>query len=400
MSLGSLAGVSEASASANRASASKHKPLAVCHIASGDRWAGAEVQIANLLNNLSGNEKIQVCAIVLNEGRLAEEARRCGLEVKVISERDKSFFQIYSEAAGFLKGRGISVLHSHRYKENLLASFLAWRCDIPVVIRTQHGLPEPFTGLKRYKHGLIQFLDRLTARYATDCVIGVSAEMRDHLIRQVGSHRVSMIHNGLDVTRVYSGASTQEAKKKLGVQESCWVLGTAGRLEPIKRLDIFLEAACRISVRFPDARFLVAGTGSEEARLRELARTFGIEDRVLFLGHRDDIHDVLRAMDVFVLSSDHEGLPMVLLEALHLGVPVVARRVGGIPEVIQDGINGTLVDSGDSAALAEACLDILSDEPRRRRLALAGVNSIAEKFTAKHAATEVARLYQALWGVE
>jgi glycosyltransferase involved in cell wall biosynthesis len=356
------------------------------------------VQVANLLNSLSGMEEIRVCAIILNEGRLAEEARQCCFEVKVTPERERSFLQICSAAARFVKGRGFHVLHSHRYKENLLAALLAWRYGIPVVIRTQHGLPEPFGGLRGTKHGLVQFLDRFMGRHATDCVIGVSSEIQEHLIRQEGFEKVAVIHNGLDVARVSSEASPEEAKRKLGVHENCWVLGTAGRLEPIKRNDIFLATARHISAQAPDARFLIAGTGSEEVRLRELARHYGIQDRVLFLGNRDDIYDVLRAMDVFVLCSDHEGLPTALLEALYLGVPVVARRVGGIPEVIQDGVNGTLVDSGEPAALAAACVGILRDDARRRNLALAGVNTIAERFTARQNAAAVARLYKALCG--
>jgi L-malate glycosyltransferase len=393
---GSLAGVPDNLSTAHAGDSSKPQRLLVCHIASGDRWAGAEVQIASLLGGLSGIEGIEVYAIVLNEGRLAEEARRWCREVKVLPEREMSFMQICSEAKQFAKGRGFRVLHSHRYKENLLAVYLAWKCAIPIAVRTQHGLPEPFAGFRQRKQTLMQFLDRLTGRFSADRVIGVSFEMQDYLIRKLGRGKVAIIHNGLDVARVHSELSVPEAKAKLGIPAEDWVMGTAGRLEPIKRLDIFLDAARHISIRLPKAIFLIVGEGSEEARLRDLAQVHGIGDRVLFTGNRDDIYDVLRAMDVFVLSSDHEGLPMVLLEALYLGVPVVARRVGGIPEVIQDGVSGDLVDSSEPADLAKACLGLLSDEPRRLAMARAGVNVVAEKFSARQTAAQVAQLYKSL----
>ena len=119
----------------------------------------------------------------------------------------------------------------------------------------------------------------------------------------------------------------------------------------------------------------------------------------MFLGHRDDIYDVLRALEVFVLCSDHEGLPMVLLEALHLGVPAVGRRVGGLPEVIQDGVNGILLSSDEPAELAEACLRLLEDEGLRHRLAVAAPRVVAEKFSAESNAAQVAALYEEVCGV-
>lgn len=370
----------------------------VCHIASGDRWAGAEVQLANLLRGLARREEFILSVILLNEGRLAEEARRCGVEVKIILEDQKSFLEIFMEANRYLKGKGVRILHSHRYKENFLAALLAWRCRVPIVVRALQGLPEPYEGLKRYKQWLIHFLDRVLARYGTDCVVSASDELRNELIRYVKPQKVVTVRNAVDTGQVHTSLSVADAKKRLGIPENCRVVGAAARLEPIKRLDIFLSAASRIAVQLPDTRFVIVGDGSEEVRLRALAETRGIQDRVLFLGHRADVYDVLRAFDILVLCSDHEGLPNILLEALCLGVVVVARRVGGVPEVIQNGVNGVLVESSSPSDLAEACLEVLADGRRRSVLALRGVDFVAEKFSAQQAAAKVAELYCSLCG--
>jgi glycosyltransferase involved in cell wall biosynthesis len=372
----------------------EHERIAVCHVASGDLWAGAEAQLAALLRALARHERLRVFVVLLNEGRLAEESRRSGAEVKVIPESAHTFFEIVGEATKYVRARDILIMHSHRYKENLLAALLARRCHVPFVVRTEHGAPEPFKGLAQLKQRVLRQIDRLVGSYVTDRVISVSAELQPRLTRYVDPRRIAVIPNGLDTANVHSHLSPPEAKRRLNIPENCLVLGYAGRLVPIKRLDIFLAAAKEIERRIPDARFIVVGDGSERLRLEEMARALGLQRRVLFLGHRDDIYDVLRVLDVFVLCSDHEGLPMVLLEALHMGIAVVARRVGGIPEVIQDGVHGLLVDSADPRALADACVRLLEDSNLRRRLARGGQSRVAERFSVERTAAGVADLYR------
>jgi glycosyltransferase involved in cell wall biosynthesis len=370
--------------------------ITVCHVASGDRWAGAEVQIATLMKAQARRGEFGLLALLLNEGRLAEEIRSCGIPLKVIPESTNGFWGILKEAERFLNGKGVQILHSHRYKENLLAALLARRCNVSVLVRTQHGLPEAFHGLRSIKHQFLQRLDALVARRATDRIISVSPDMTRRLSAWLKPEKIVTIPNGINFEEVHSTLTVEEAKERLGIPRDCHVLGTAGRLEPVKRLDIFLAAAQQIALRLSQTRFLIAGDGSHEVKLRAQAQAQEIRDKVLFLGHRNDIYDVLRAFDLLVLSSDHEGLPMVLLEALGLGVPVVARSVGGVPEVVQDGVNGLLVDSAEPGALAEACERVLGDNALRRRLGEAARPSIIERFSVANSAARVAELYRSL----
>lgn len=393
MSYGNRAGALEIEVPAGCGDRRKDQRIAVCHVTSGDLWAGAEAQLAALLHALARHQGLRVFVILLNEGRLAEEARRSGAEVKVIAEGAHTFFEILGEATRYVRARGIRILHSHRYKENLLAALLARRCHVPFVVRTEHGGPEPFKGLPHLKHRVLRQVDRLVASFVTDRVISVSAELQPHLARYVNPRRIAVIRNGLDTKNVRSDLSPLEAKRRLNIPASCRLLGYAGRLVPIKRLDIFLAAAYEVARRIPDSRFVIVGDGSARPPLEEMAGALGLQDRVVFLGHRHDIYDVLRALDAFVLCSDHEGLPMVLLEVLHMGVPVVARRVGGIPEVIQEGVSGLVVDSADPRAVADACVRLLEDSNLQRRLAQAGQLRVAEHFSAESTAAAVADLY-------
>lgn len=396
MSYGSRAGALEVEVPSGFGDWREDRRIAVCHVASGDLWAGAEAQLAALLHALARHQSLRVFVVLLNEGRLAEEARRSGAEVKVIAESAHTFFEILGEATTYILARGILILHSHRYKENLLAALLARRCRVPFVVRTEHGGQEPFQGLAQLKQRVLRRVDRLVRSYATDRVISVSAELQPQLARYVDPHRIVVIPNGVDTENVRSDLSALEARRRLNIPDHCPVLGYAGRLAPIKRLDIFLAAAQEIARRAPNARFVVVGDGSERPRLEKIARALGLEHLVLFLGHRDDIYDVLRAIDVFVLCSDHEGLPIVLLEALHMGIPVVARRVGGIAEVVQDGISGLLVDSADPRPLADACVRLVEDSNLRRDLARSGQSRVAERFSAERTAAGVTNLYRSM----
>lgn len=188
-----------------------------------------------LLKGLAQKGKFLLSAILLNEGQLAEEGRRYGVDVKVISESEKNFGEIFAEASWYLRGKDVRILHSHRYKENLLAALLAWHCKVPFVVRSQQGLAEPYEGLKRHKQALLHLADRIVARYATDRLICASDDLRNEFLRHVEPQNVVTIHNAVDREQACSSLSLPDAKKRLGLPEDCCVVGTAGRLEPIKR---------------------------------------------------------------------------------------------------------------------------------------------------------------------
>ena len=368
----------------------------ICHVISGDRWAGAEVQAATLIRALCRKADLRVSALVLNEGRLADELRQAGAIVQVIPESRIGFAQILREAVPFVRQQQVQLLHSHRYKENLLSHLLALRCPVPVTVRTQHGMPEPFQGWQSLRQLFHQQLDRWTGRFAADAIIGVSAEMEPQLRLNYGSRKVFTIRNGIDTTQVFSRFSREEAKRSLGCTAAP-VIGIVGRLEPVKRLDIFLAMAKIVTSVVPGAQFVVAGDGALRQSLLASVRQSGLEGNVLFLGHREDIHDVLRALDVLVMCSDHEGLPMVLLEAMWLGVPVVGRAVGGIREVLENGRNGLTAPSAVPADFAVACLRLLGDRSLGESLCRSAAGDIQREFSMERNAEAILRLYRKLY---
>jgi L-malate glycosyltransferase len=371
-------------------------PISVCHIASGDAWFGAEAQVANLVRELSRRRELAVSAIVLNHGRLAEELASCGIDVKVISEREKTFSQVVAEAHSFVRSRNAQILHSHRYKENLISALLRFADRRISLVRTQHGRPEALKGREGVKQSIVHTVDRVTARYACDKVIGVSSQLSSYLHRYISSQKVVTIPNGIDLGRAKCTLTRAEAKRRLHTAANEPVVGFVGRLERVKRLDLFVETAKHLADRLSPARFLVVGTGREESRFRELVLASGLDNRFLRLGHRTDTNDLLRAMDLLLITSDHEGMPMVLLEAMALGTPVVARAVGGIPEVLTDNQTGWLVSSEKPEVLAEVCLRVLEDDFETQRISHAAREVVERQYSAARNADQVLKLYRSL----
>ena len=375
---------------------SRKAPISVCHLVSGDAWGGAEAQLSALMRSLSKRAELNMSAIVLNEGRLAEELRDSCSDVRVIPERQRSFWQIVAETREFLRARNIQVVHAHRYKENVIGALLAFHDPRLKLVKTQHGQTETLSGLAGAKQWLAHTIDRLTMRYATNVVISVSSHLTEYLRRYVGDDRIAVIPNGIDLSRVNCELSRAEAKKRLGIPEETPVVGSVGRLERVKRLDIFVHSAGEILNQIPTTRFVIAGNGREEMSLRQLVADLGLSDQFIFLGYQSDTSAILRAMDVLLITSDHEGLPMVLLEAMALGTAVIARKVGGISEVLTDRQTGFLVDDRSPAALSHACVEALQNTKRTENVACAARKLIETNFLADHNGEHVSELYMSL----
>ena len=350
---------------------------------SADLWAGAEVQLATVAAHLV-TEPVQLSAVLFNEGRLAGRLRSIGVDVEVLDERRHSSIALLVRLVRFLRARRVDVVHTHRNKDCVIGALAAKFAGVPHVVRTIHGMPEPMRGWNRAKYAVYEVLDRTILWGVVDRVITVSRQMAAAL-RASGYRADSLIAipNGLELGRVQVRESAASVRRALGIDEQALLIGTAGRLCAVKAQDLLLRAAPAILRERPDARFLIVGDGPLDGYLRDLASRLGVEPACVFPGALPDIHDVMAAMDVFVLPSLHEGLPMALLEAMALERPVVATAVGGVPEVVTNGSNGLLIESGDGAALAESCLTIARDRQFAAALGQMARQTVEARFTAE-----------------
>lgn len=334
-------------------------PIRVCHVASGDIWGGAEAQLVSMVSYMVLQPQLKVFAIILNHGRLADEISRYGVTVKVLDETSKGSFQLWLQLVKCLKEWKVDIIHTHRYKENVLGGIAARVVGFVHVVRSVHGLPEPFSGFKRLKIEFYGFLNHLTGRFLTDKIIAVSADIKQILDLRYKNGKVINIPNAANLTEMVPKVDVEIKRKDLDIGVHSKIIGAIGRLTPIKGMEYFLRGARIISAARSDVNFIVVGDGPERENLKSLANALKIECQMIFLGDRDDVVDLINLMDVIVLPSIHEGIPTVLLEALALGKPVVATRVGGVPEVLNDEDLGILIESKNPIQMANACLRLL-----------------------------------------
>ncbi|MBI5267432.1 MAG: glycosyltransferase [candidate division Zixibacteria bacterium] len=372
------------------------KTIRVCHLASGDLWAGAEVQLATLIAGLTKFHDLRLSVILLNSGVLAERLRELDIPVTILDERSHNAAQLLLRIRRILANERFDILHTHRYKENILGGLARIMTGVPHQIRTVHGLAEPSTGFKGVKSRVYRLFDAIVTRTRIDMSIAVSCDIERQLSAQFGPERVIMIHNGIDGERLQPTASPADIRKRLGLSADHKLIGSVGRLTPVKGYQYLLGAFRTIAANHPDARLVLVGDGPERAALESLTAEYGLDKKVVFYGFTPDVGDILAALDVFVLSSLHEGISISLLESLALGIPSVVTNVGGNPEVIRHNDTGLLVPPMDESALASAVGSILDNPGRTTMMREAGRILVASEFSKAAMATRVHTLYRRL----
>jgi len=357
-------------------------PVRVCHVMSADLWAGAEVQVATVASYLVERPDVRLTAVLLNDGPLARELRRLGVSVTVIDEHQHNAVEIVISLTRYLRDHPVDVVHTHRYKDTVLGACAAKLAGVPCVIRTVHGWSEALSGWDWMKFQVYDTLDTVILRCFADRIIAVSRRVADRL-EESGHNPAAVVplHNGVVLHHVRPARARDEVRQAIGIGQDAPLIGTVGRLAPVKGQAHFLQAARLMLAREPEARFLIVGNGPLKTDLINTATGLGIDRACLFLGARTDVYDLVSAMDVFVLSSLDEGIPMALLEAMALARPVVATAVGGVPEVVAHRRTGLLVPPRDDRALAEACLDLLANRRWAETLGARARHKVEDEFS-------------------
>jgi len=299
--------------------------------------------------------------------------------------------------AAFLRRERIDILHTHLFEPSVVGLLAGVLARTRTRVMTRH-YSDYHTRIDKRWHVR---LDQLCTRLAHG-VIAVSQHTAEHMVTREAAppEKIHTILNGIDLERVRlsSAGAPAQVRRELGA-EGAYLLLIAARLHPEKGYHHLFRAMARLKGALDrPVLLLVAGRGELEQSFRDEVRALGCEDVVRFLGFRRDVHDLMAAADLFVLPSVAEAFGLVLAEALYLGTPVVATRVGGIPEVVRDGLDGILVPPGDSDALAEAIAGLLRDPGKRRRLAGPGRERIRECFRFEDMVLKYEEVYEQLTG--
>ena len=283
----------------------------------------------------------------------------------------------------------IDILHCHQYTPYCYGVLAAVGTHTRVIF-TEHGrfYPDRFTWKRRL---INQLLSRITPRVTT-----ISAATRDALVTYewFARRKIQVIYNGVKPLAPVEGGP--HVRQRLGIPESAFVLGTLSRLDSIKNQRMMIKALHRLRETVPQAVLLLAGDGPEREALESLTAELGLQDRVVFAGFISDIADHLDAMDVFLLTSFSEGTSMTLLEAMCLGKPIVATRVGGNIEVIDNDNTGVLIDSDDTDALVAAIERLASDNRWSKHLGEQAQRMFNARFSLHHMVSNYQQLYDSL----
>jgi len=325
-------------------------PLRVLHIVSGDLWAGAEAQVFTLLGQLQALAAPKV--VVLNPGELADRLRQLNIPTIILPEANLSSLQIFMQLLKIIYTYKPHVVHTHRQKENILGgcAFAVNRLlgRAGVSVRTVHGAAE-FSprGLRRVQ----EYINTWVGRYIQSQLIAVSEDLRAQLLATFKANKLTLVRNGVD-----EQALRALLPSHLNTEQAFHV-GIVGRLETVKRVDIFLAMAAQLTSAAPSInwQFHVIGDGSLAAQLKATAASLPLDGRVQFHGQVNPVAPLLAQLNMIVMCSDHEGTPMVALEALALGVPLLAHKVGGLAELLA-GCEALLVSDHSPEGYADKLL--------------------------------------------
>jgi glycosyltransferase involved in cell wall biosynthesis len=317
-----------------------------------------------------------------------DEARQRGHCVEVLSQRRRYDPALLRQVSSSVCRHGISILQSHGYKSALIAWLLHRRIGIPWV-----ALAEGYTSENR-RMALYNRLDRWLLRRA-DRVVAVSQATADLLqAHGMPAERMTVIANAIDAQDYQLDADRYPLRNIWQIDTNDLLVGVIGRFSPEKGHAVFVRSFKEVLKQVPRAHAVLVGEGPAEASLRELVSAEGLEEHVHFGGYHCAMSPVFAALDLVVIPSLSEGIPLALLEALLHGKPVVATRVGGIPEVLTGELARWLVRPGDSGALAAAQVDALHHNVLRVAFGQIGVRHVSQQFSSARRAEHMVHVYQ------
>jgi glycosyltransferase involved in cell wall biosynthesis len=382
------------------------RPIRVLHVIQGKHFGGAEQVVLTLVKNFDP-DRVAPFVLCLSDGLLLEKLQAAGIPHALIPMGAKTdIIGPLLKTIRYIGAEGIDIVHTHTVRSNLVGRLAAFLSRRRCVTHLHSPILRDFADLRRGK--INEVVDSLT-RPLADYYIAVSHSLRREMESMGFSRPIVTIHNALDLERWGTDMAAKPSgtgiRGRFGISPDVPVLALIALLRPRKGVHVMIEAMKTVAERFPNARLLIVGSDdiSEDpgygTRLREMGLQMGIEKHIIFTGFLDDIPSVLKTATLMVLPSLFgEGLPMVVLEAMASGVPVVASRVEGIPEVIEDGVHGLLVEPGRPEVLARKILLLLENPDMRRDLAKAAMDKVFSEMSGRQQAADVEGVYRKVLG--
>jgi glycosyltransferase involved in cell wall biosynthesis len=357
--------------------------MRILHTEWSDGLGGQEKRVLAEVTGLS--ERGHYVAIVCREhARIRAEALRLGIDVYTLPLRKPYDIVSIIKLTKLLKDKQFDIVNTHSGVDSWIGGIAAKLANVPLLVRTRHlNIP--------LKRNVLNFI-----HYLPDLYITCGENMRNRLVNQCGfpENRVVSIPTGVN-PEFFKIKRNKEIKTKYGLDINSIVITNVGILRSVKGHEVTLKSIKPVVEIIPDAMFLIVGDGPRKEALEEIVNGLGISRHVIFTGFVDDIQEIYSFTDVAILSSWSEGLPQSILQAMAAGVPVVATRVGGVPEIVVHEKTGILIEPGDYNALAKAIIQILNSHEWANQLAV-NAKELIKTYSMNHMLDKIESLYQKL----
>lgn len=358
------------------------------HLISGGDVGGAKTHVLTLVKELQKTIPIKI--ICFMEGSFADEGRQMGIDIQVLEQERRYDLKVVDKLISIINQEGFNIIHCHGARANFIARFIKRKINISCVTTVHSDFMLDFKG-NLYKHIIYTNLN-VFALKKFDYFIAVSEEFKKMLLgRGFPKDKIYTVYNGIDFDKELNYENREEflEEKGLSYLKDKTIVGILARLHPVKGHDTFIKAAALTIKNNKDTHFLIAGDGEEMTALVNMTKELGLENNIHFIGFVNKPYDFLNTIDINVLTSYSESFPYVLLEGARLEKPTIASAVGGIPMLIEDGVNGYLFKPGDSHELAKKMEVMIQNQEKRSSMgralfAYAKANYSLEKLASDH----------------
>jgi glycosyltransferase involved in cell wall biosynthesis len=376
---------------------SKRRPITVLYAIEGD-GGGAVTHVLTLAREL-GKREIRVSIVFLTDGPSVSVAAKAGLDFELLQKRFLLDPAPVPRLAKLLVRRGVNIIHTHTIRGNFYGRIAAFLCQEPIVdITTVHShVPDELKGGTKFgvKEWLLCKRESCLWRVVNHFIC-VSHKIKERLLSKgIPEGKATVIENAVELPKLSSGhAYRKSIREEFNIACNDIVVGTIGRLVPLKNHQLFLKSAKQLSQRMPNMKFMVVGDGPLLQQLIDQSRGLGISGLVRFTGWRDDVQRLLCAFDIYVICSVVEGLNISVLEAMAWAKPVVGTKVKGISEIVMHGKTGILVPSNEVDSLTEAVLRLAADEEKRATMGFGGRRLIEKKYSVDKMVYDTLQVYE------
>lgn len=364
-------------------------PYHVAHVIASLQMGGAERQLVNYLLAADRQEFKHTVVCLSRRGELAEQVEEAGIPVVVVRMRSRYAPACLWRLARWLRREEAAVVHTHMHRPAMWGRLAGRMAGVPVLVTTEHGKE---LWKNRLQVALDQLLSRWTSRHIAVSRDGMEIRLRRE---RVAPERILLIPNGVPIPDDPENAGgRRRIRDEFGLGPDQPVIGSVGRVIAAKGYSHLLEALKILRTQTPGLRWLAVGDGDSRATLASRAVELGVADTVIWTGARSDVGDLLAAMDLWVMSSVREGLPVALLEAMAARKPIVATRVGGIPDAVNHGSEALLVPPENPGELAKAITTLLQDPQQASTLAAAARQRAAAEYSIASVAGRIEGIYR------